>query len=186
MRIKNANGFTIFELMIVFALIGVITAIAAPRISDAFNRFEFSNGMRLMLGTVARAKGEAMNSGWSTSVSFATAADGRVNYTAFVDNGNGGGTASNGLRDGSERIITTGRMPSGASLAPAATTLTNNATGDPFTQFNATGFPMGFTPGLGVPLWYNGNVQLTTQIGGQTLIQGLGIATSGRLQIYKI
>ena len=186
MRIKNANGFTIIELMVVIAMIAIMIAIAAPRISDAHKRFEFSNGMRLMLGTVARAKGEAMNSGWSTSVSFTTAADGRVNYTAFVDNGNGGGTASNGLRDGSERIITTGRMPSGASLAPVATTLTNNATGDPFTQFNATGFPMGFTPGLGVPVWFNGAVQLTTQIGGQTVTQNIGIATSGRLQINKI
>ena len=47
MKIKNQNGFSLIELMIVVALIGILTAIAVPQYQVYMIRSKITEGMQL-------------------------------------------------------------------------------------------------------------------------------------------
>lgn len=184
MRTINNKGLTLVEIMVVVALITILVALATPRVNETMSQFQFSNSMRLLLGTIARTKGEAVNTSFPCSVFFSTDADGRVNYTAFVDNGAGGGTNGNSLRDGTETIIQTGRMPNGVTINLANTTLPIiqvNGVNCQFTQFNSLGFAMGFQ--AGAPALYAGNIELNKTIGGQAITRSIQLGVGGNLRI---
>lgn len=186
MKTINNNGFTIVEIIVVIALIATITAIATPQINDTFSRYQFTNSVRNLLGTMARAKGEAVNTSFPCSIVFSTGADGRVNYTAFVDNGQGaGGISGNGILDGAETIIRADRMPQGVSINIANTTLptiTVAGVNNPLAQFNSLGFAIGFQAGASV--LYAGNIQLDTTIRGQLLTRTIQLNIGGNLSIF--
>ena len=188
MRTRDNRGFTLMEIMVVIAMIAILVAVATPQINRSFDNFQFSNGMRMMLNGMNRAKGEAMNSGLFTTVLFTTDANGRERYTAFVDDGAGGGTIRNGVRDGAERQITTGTLPLGVTIntAAAATTFQRNAGGDYYTQFSSVGFPVGTNPLDGAALInYSGQITYNATIGGQVVTQFIQLGIGGRMTITR-
>lgn len=192
MKLKYNDGFTIVELMVVIAMVVVLIAIATPQINQTFDNFQFSNGMRMALNTMNRAKGEAMNSGLFTSVVFTTAANGRVTYTAFVDDGTGaGGVARNGVRDGTERLISSDNLPRGVSINTNAanTTFQKALIGgvqSPYTQFSPLGFPIGSNPINGAVLTnYSGNIEFNATIGQTLVVQTIQLGLGGGLRIVR-
>ncbi|MFA6008693.1 MAG: prepilin-type N-terminal cleavage/methylation domain-containing protein [Desulfobacteraceae bacterium] len=185
MRTKTNKGFTLLEIMVVVVLISILAAVATPQINQAFDSYQFSNGMRMVLNTINRAKGEAMNSGLFTSVNFTTDANGRVNYTAFVDDGIGGGITRNGIRDGAERLITAGRLPTGVSIIMGNTTF-QRVGANPFTQFNYLGMPNGTDPANGAALInYSGDIMFSSLIRGIARTQTIQIGVGGSLGILR-
>ncbi len=184
MNMTNNKGFTLAEVIIVIFFIIVLSAVSMPLVSDTLDQYQFTNSMRLLLSTMNRAKGEAVNTSFPCSVLFTTDANGRVNYTAFVDNGNGGGISGNGLRDGTEQLISDGQMPRGVTINSASTTLpTINISGNncPFTQFNSLGFPIGFQAGASAI--YSGNIRMNTVINGTLRSREIRLGIGGNLFI---
>jgi hypothetical protein len=60
-----------------------------------------------------------------------------VTYRVWLDDGAGGGTPDNAVRDGTERIILTDRLPAGITVTAATF-------GGPRSfRFNSQGFPVG-------------------------------------------
>lgn len=151
MRITNNNGFTIIEIMVVLVVAAIMLSFALPQVNQAYDNYQFSDGLRSIVTAMIRAKGIAIHDGVQTSVTFTTQ-NGRVTYTAFVDNGDGGGIPDNGILDGNETVITTDQLYRGITLLDGNTTFRKNVNNNFFTQFNNMGFAMG-APGANVILY---------------------------------
>jgi len=68
MKIKN-KGFTLIELMIVIALIGILAAIALPSYQDSVMRAKRSDGLKELLSLqLAQEKWRANNSAYTTDI----------------------------------------------------------------------------------------------------------------------
>lgn len=63
---KNQQGFTLIELMIVVAIIGILAATAVPFLKDYTTRSKISEVL-LSLATAKTAVGECMISNWSVT-----------------------------------------------------------------------------------------------------------------------
>jgi|GEM_PF-2956249 len=187
---NNNKGFTIVEIMVVLIIAGILISAAVPKISEAFNNYQFSNGMRSIVTAMIRAKGTAIHDGVQTSVTFSTQ-NGRVTITAFVDEGTGGGIPGNGILDGGETVIMTDQLYRDITLLPAITTFRTNAQNNPFTQFNHLGFAIGapgavvilypgkilFSPSNGAPI--TSAKAVTVDVAGNIATRGYNAAIGG-------
>ncbi len=69
---KKQQGFTLIELMIVVAIIGILAAIAIPAYQDYTIRAQVSEGINLTAGAKAATTEYSMDTGrWPTDNSFA-------------------------------------------------------------------------------------------------------------------
>ncbi len=59
-RIKNNDGFTLLELMVVVAMIGIIAVIAFPRLDPFLPKRRLKSAARLLSGTITMVYGEAI------------------------------------------------------------------------------------------------------------------------------
>ena len=94
---KKQQGFTLIELMIVVAIIGILAAIAIPAYQDYTIRAQVSEGLNLAGGAKAAVTEYTMDTGnWPTTntlagISAATDINGK--YTTSVTVGAGGAIA---------------------------------------------------------------------------------------------
>ena len=139
--IKNKNGFTFIELVIVFMIISIMAGAGLPALLEAIENQKLKGAARDLYSTFQQARFEAVKRNTPVVISFAPAAftsEGMAgSYQVFVDNGAGGGTADNFIRDGSEQILSTVSMPETVSLVSAGFSGGTMATG-----FTAKGLPI--------------------------------------------
>lgn len=69
-RSARAAGFTVIELLIVVALIGLLTLMAFPRLEQFMIRSDVRNARTLAIGLYARARSSALETGRVTTLSF--------------------------------------------------------------------------------------------------------------------
>ncbi len=104
------KGFSLIEVLIVIAIIGIVSAIASPSISIWSSSSRLKCASNELASTLQLARLTAIGNGANCVLSYNSST--KI-YRVFVDNGAGGGTASNGVRDGSEPIIKTIDMTDG-------------------------------------------------------------------------
>jgi type IV fimbrial biogenesis protein FimT len=99
----NRKGWTLIEMLTIIAVIGIIAAIGIPNFSNWIHSFRLKNAASDMMSNLHKARMRAISQNSNCVVSFDLTGSG--SYLLFMDDGAGGGTAKNGLRDGSEELI---------------------------------------------------------------------------------
>ncbi|BBO74078.1 hypothetical protein DSCW_14950 [Desulfosarcina widdelii] len=142
---RNA-GFSIYELMVVIAIIAVLSAIAVPNMIAWRNRAKLGDGARDLYSAFQLAKARAAKENADVTLSFAPTGVTDREYALFIDDGagttddlDGDGVldaAGNGIIDGTETVFRTDRIPAGVSID--STTFGNNSV-----TFSGSGLPDG-------------------------------------------
>jgi type IV fimbrial biogenesis protein FimT len=117
---KKQAGFTLAELMMTIVIGAILIAIAVPAINNWLPNYRLRTAARDLYSNMQKAKMEAVRRNVNVIIVFTPGAyvpAGRVgSYQVFVDDGNGGGTAGDGILNGTEQILMTIAMPKNVSL----------------------------------------------------------------------
>lgn len=135
---KSDRGFSLFEILIVLAILAIVGAIATPGIMNWLPNYRLKGAARELYSNMQRARSEAVKRNASVGIAFTTVVFPATGggYTAFLDDGAGGGTANNATRDGDERSLFEVEMPQGCSLYEAS--FSNQSS----TGYNSQGLPL--------------------------------------------
>jgi prepilin-type N-terminal cleavage/methylation domain-containing protein len=100
----SSNGYSVIEVLVVIALIGIICTIAAPNVSTMMKSYRLKSAANELASTLQLAKITAISQNANSVLTFNSASQ---TYSAFSDNGDGGGTVNDGTQSGSEPTIAT-------------------------------------------------------------------------------
>jgi len=129
------RGFTTLELLVVISILLIMAAIALPNLSGWARNQRLKGVARDLMSHFQFARLEAIKRSTTIALAFNPGAGEVGNYTVFVDDGAGGGTAGNLIQD-NETEATLRR-----AIMPLGVTLTSTFTGDR-AGYNARGFPV--------------------------------------------
>lgn len=134
---RKESGFTLIELITVVAIVAIVTAIAIPNYIGWLPGHRLRAAIDDLNSAYQLARLQAIRENASASVLF-DAGGGTVQV--FVDDGNGGGNASNGIREANERLIQVFALQGGVRIVGGTYNL--NANGDFWSGYNNRGFPI--------------------------------------------
>ena len=126
---KN-SGFTFIELMIVMAIIAILSSFTLVNYIGWLPKYKLSSAVRSMQCTLQLVRVAAINKNSTVTVVFNPHTN---SCFAFLDNGDGGGTADDALQNGTERLVRRIDLPAGINLI--------NPTFGSTLQFNNRGMP---------------------------------------------
>ena len=166
--IRNKSGFTMTELMMVIGVIAIASAIAVPNFIAWIPKHKLGTASRDVLGALELARMQAVRSRSNAVIQFPNSTD----YMMWVDNGEGGGTANDGVLNGTEPIIRNASMPAGITITSA------DFSGNNDFVFDRRGFPLdtGGNP-------TNGQVRITNPKDGD--FRDVNLSFGGNVSISK-
>lgn len=97
---NSRKGFTLMELMVVIAIMSILTAISVPSIGPWLASHRLSSSARDIYSMMQLARLRAVKENSNVFFSFNSSG-----YSAFVDNGSGGGTANDSIQNGAEPTV---------------------------------------------------------------------------------
>ena len=151
---KNSKGFTLIEVIIVVAIIGIMTAIAIPSISSWLPNYRLKGAARDLYGAAMKAKGEAVKRNVNCALTFGQ--DGNA-YIVYAD------ANSNFIFDGGDTSIQQVKeWPKQVSLNDVNF---DDTSGNPTIAFRPNAIPIDNGGGLA-----NGTVSLTNSKGRQSSV----------------
>ena len=138
--LKDKKGFTLTELLMVISIIAIMLTFGLPAFLEALDNQRLKGTARDLYSMFQKARLEAIRQNSNVVIIITPAAytpAGMVgSCQVFVDDGAGGGTADNSIRDGTEEIIAKVSMPKKVSL------ISSTFSGTPkSTAFNSRGLP---------------------------------------------
>jgi type IV fimbrial biogenesis protein FimT len=153
MKLGSPKGFTLVEVMIVITIIGIIAAIATPNFLAWLENNRLRDASQDLLSNLQYAKFEAIKRNRNVIAVFAPVAcapaipDPGGNYTIFVDDGSGGGTSGDSIRQANEPILRQEAMRSGIGLCVGSVAFNNALLPANTYGFTPTGRPVGLNSG---------------------------------------
>ena len=109
---RKNSGFTIMELAVVIALIGILAAIAVPSFINWLPNFRLTNGVNHIHAIVQDARLQAVKENGRVAVLLDPDGDGQLdgNYLAFIDDN------MNWSRDVGETVLAEGEVRAGVQV----------------------------------------------------------------------
>ena len=126
---RNANGFSLIEVLTVLSLMACISTLAAPNLINWLNRAKLNGAVNNLKGSLELAKLKAIQENGPVAVNFT--ANG---YVIFRDTG-----ATVGVHDAGEAFFGKKSLPAGIKIDLSATTFANTGQGGKKTRFKGRG-----------------------------------------------
>jgi len=150
--IRKTSGFTAFEMAATLAIMAILATFFMPPYLQWLRTFRLKGAVNNLMGDIEMAKVRAIRENDLVAIQFQP-----TGYTMFVDNGEGGGTAGDWVRNGSEELVRYRDMPSGVLIDISAMTLTNKRV-----RFNGRGIPPEVFSSKDIPLMNERGIKTVT------------------------
>ena len=134
-RIKQ--GFTLIELIVAMAVLAILVVAATPSFLYLINNNKLTSNANEMLTTLQMARMESVrrnarvvvcrNDSPDTATVCNTAAGPWAGWMSFADDGAGGGTARDGVRNGTETVLYRGTFAAPVQLLTSPAISTGNS-----------------------------------------------------------
>ncbi len=175
-KLVQEGGFTLIELLVVIVLIGIISAISAPRMSTYMANADYRADIRLLLSAFKTARMEAVKRNQFCTITFSTDAAGQDVYTVYVDNDEDlifdAPADPFNVQPGEDEPLINGSFK---NAVITGNNMNTNADGDPSNTFNSKGMPLNDTGGFG---------GATIQLLGPSTTRKVVLSSVGRLRVH--
>jgi prepilin-type N-terminal cleavage/methylation domain-containing protein len=138
---RKNKGFTLLEMITAIAVLGIVSAIAIPNYVSWLSDMKIKTAVGDLKSDMNMAKLRAIRENATVAMVFNVASN---SYESFVDNGAGGGTANNGVRDGGEAQLKLVTLPAGVTMREVS--FVNDRC-----SFGGSGIPSGLVSVIDVP-----------------------------------
>jgi prepilin-type N-terminal cleavage/methylation domain-containing protein len=149
LSMRKNKGFTLLEMMTVIAILGIVSAIAIPNYFSWLSDMKIKTAVGDLKSDMNMAKLRAIRENATVAMVFNIASN---SYETFVDNGTGGGTANNWVRDGGEVQLKLATLPAGVNMREVS--FVNDRC-----SFNGSGIPSGLVSVPNTPDVYMENTK---------------------------
>ena len=128
---RNNSGLTALEMATTLAIMAILATFLMPPYLQWLRSYRLKSAVNNLVCDVEMAKVKAIRANDFVAIQFQP-----TNYTMFLDNGEGGGTAGDWVQNGSEELVRYRELPNGVLIDISAMTLTSKRV-----RFNGRGLP---------------------------------------------